>query len=102
MTLRNHFGLTKDSFSIDPREDAAVYFGGTALHEALLDRIEDDFARQRQVPKFCIFAPYGGGKTHTLHNIEHQLRTKLEVDYPTEPFVLDISPLRAKERWRKV
>jgi hypothetical protein len=102
MTLRNHFALTKDSFSIDPREDAAVYFGGSSLHEQLLDRIEDDFARQRQVPKFCIFAPYGGGKTHTLHNIDYLLRNDLAKDYPTEPFLLDISPLRAKERWKKV
>jgi hypothetical protein len=102
MTLREHFALTKDSFSIDPREDAAVYFGGAALHEQLRDRIEDDFARQRQVPKFCIFAPYGGGKTHTLHNIAYLLRNDLAQDYPTEPFLLDISPLRAKERWRKV
>ena len=102
MTLKDHFALNKDSFSIDPREDAAVYFGGTALHEQLRERIEDDFARQRQVPKFCLFGPYGGGKTHTLHNIEYLLRNDLAQDYPTEPFLLDISPLRAKERWRKV
>lgn len=102
MTLKAHFALSKDSFSIDPREDAAVYFGGADLHEKLRERIEDDFARQRQVPKFCLFAPYGGGKTHTLHNIEYLLRNQLAHDYPTEPFLLDISPLRAKERWRKV
>ena len=102
MTLKEHFALKKDSFSIDPREDAGAYFGGSMMHEQLRERLETDFVRQRQVPKFCIFAPYGGGKTHTLHHIEHLLRTDLATEYPTEPLILDISPLRTKERWSKV
>jgi hypothetical protein len=102
MTLREHFHLTKDSFSIDNREDAAVYFGGSMLNAKLKERLETDFVRPRQVPKFCIYGAYGAGKTHTEHHIEYLLRTELADDYASEAIFLDISPIRAKEKWVKV
>jgi hypothetical protein len=102
VNLRDYYRLRKDSFSIDPREDAHRYFGGSKLDERLRQRVETDFVQQRQVPKFCIYGPYGAGKTHNLHHIAHDLRTNLVDDYPSEPILLDISPIRSKERWRKV
>lgn len=102
MTLREHFHLTKDSFSIDNREDAAVYFGGSTLNAKLKERLETDFVRPRQAPKFCIYGAYGAGKTHTEHHIEYLLRSELANDYPSEAIFLDISPIRAKEKWVKV
>src|SRR4051794_26018066 len=102
MTFRNYFHLTKESFSIDNRADAAVYFGGSTLNGKLRERLETDFVRPRQVPKFCLYGAYGAGKTHTEHHIEHLLRTDLATDYPSEPIFLDISPIKAKERWVKV
>ena len=102
MTLKDHFHLKKDSFSIDNREDASVYFGGSTLNSRLRDRLEDDFVRPRQVPKFCIYGAFGAGKTHTENHIVYLLQTDLASDYPTEPISLDISPIRAKEKWIKV
>jgi len=101
-TLKEHFHLQKDSFSIDNRADARVYFGGSTLNDKLRERLLTDFVRQRQVPKFCIYGAYGAGKTHTEHHIEHLLRTDLARPYPTEPIFLEISPIRNKERWTKV
>ncbi len=102
MNLRDYFHLKKDSFSIDPRDDAEQYFGGSKLDERIRDRIETDFVQQRQIPKFCLYGPFGIGKTHTLNHIEHQLKTSVSVDYPSEPIMLDLSPIRSKERWSKV
>lgn len=102
MNLRDYYHLKKDSFSIDPREDATRYFGGSRLDEQIRDRLETDFVQQRQVPKFCIYGPYGAGKTHTLHHIDHILKAALGSHYPSEPILLDIAPIKAKERWQKV
>ena len=102
MTLRDHFHLRKDSFSIDNRDDASVYFGGSTLSLRLRERLEDDFVRPRQVPKFCIYGAFGAGKTHTENHIAYLLRTELAADYPTVQISHDISPIRAKEKWIKV
>lgn len=102
MTLKEHFRLKKDSFSIDNRADAAVFFGQSALPKRLRERLEDDFERPRQVPKFCIYGPWGAGKTHTIHFIEHVLNTELSSTFPTQPIFLELAPIRAKERWAKV
>jgi hypothetical protein len=102
MTLKEYYHLKKDTFSIDPRDDADAYFGGTELVTQIKDRIKSDFVQQRQVPKFCIYGQYGAGKTHTLHHIDYVLRTTFAGEYPTEPIALDISPIRSKESWIKV
>lgn len=102
MTPRTYFHLKKDSFSIDPRSDAGVYFGGSNLRPQLIERIKADFVQQRQVPKFCVYGRYGAGKTHTLHHIEHVLTSQFASDFPTEPIDLEIAPIRAKESWSKV
>lgn len=102
MILGEYYHLKKDAFSIDPRTDASVYFGGSNLRPQLIERIKSDFVQQRQVPKFCIYGRYGAGKTHTLHHIEHVLKGQFARDFPTEPINLEIAPIRAKESWSKV
>jgi hypothetical protein len=102
MRLKEYYHLKKDAFSIDPRDDAEAYFGGAELFGQIKDRIKSDFVQQRQVPKFCIYGAYGAGKTHTLNHIEYVLRTEFAEDFPTELIELEISPLKAKESWRKV
>jgi hypothetical protein len=102
MNLREYYHLRKDSFSIDPREDAERYFGRSRLDERIRARVEADFAQQRQVPKFCLYGHFGAGKTHNLHHIERDLRESIARDYPSEPILVDISPIRGKERWIKV
>jgi hypothetical protein len=75
MNLREYYHLTKDTFTVNPDEDGDVYFGGVELEQRIKRRIIRDFNQERAVPKFMIHAPYGGGKTHTLRHIEHELAT---------------------------
>ena len=102
MNLRDYYHLKKDSFSISPWDDADVYFGNQTLDENIRKRLETNFNQPRQVPKFGIYGPFGAGKTHTLHYIAHVLKTEFGADYPSETILLDISPIKAKESWRKV
>lgn len=102
MTLKSYYHLKKPSFSINPNEDAAVYFGNRSLDTKLRERLETDFNQPRQVPKFGLHGPYGAGKTHTLAHLRHVLATELAAEYPSEAILLDISPIKAKESWRKV
>ncbi len=64
--------------------------------------VSTNFNQPRQVPKFGIYGPFGAGKTHTLHYIAHVLHDELGEDYPSESILLYISPIKAKESWRKV
>jgi hypothetical protein len=102
MNLRSYYHLKKDSFSINPRDDADVYFGNQTLDENIRKRLETNFNQPGQVPKFGLYGPYGAGKTHTLHHIAHVLAEEFGEDYPSETILLDISPIKAKESWRKV
>lgn len=102
MTLQNYYHLRKASFSISPNEDAAIYFGSRSLDTKLRERLETDFNQPRQVPKFGLYGPYGAGKTHTLAHLQYVLSTVLAGEYPSESIMLDISPIKAKESWRKV
>jgi len=99
--FQEYYHLKRDSFAIDPWADADVYFGAGALHERIRERIETDFVQPRAVPKFFIYGPYGGGKTHTLAHIRQQLITHdaFAKDFPTEPVYLEIAPIRGNERW---
>lgn len=102
MNLRTYYHLKKQSFSINPNEDAAVYFGNQFLNEKLRERLETNFNQPRQVPKFGLYGPYGAGKTHTLAHLRFVLAEELGDEYPSESIMLDISPIKAKENWRKV
>lgn len=105
MNLREYYHLTKDTFTIKPDEDSGVYFGGAELEQKIKRRIVRDFNQERAVPKFMIHAPYGGGKTHTLRRIEHELDTdpRLRDGMPTvRPLRYDLAPIRSKERWATV
>ena len=100
MSIREHFHLTRDAFYIDPWQDAAEYFGSRKPHTQILERIETDFVSARGVPKFIVVGRYGGGKTHTLAHIKHELEEgDLAADYPAECVYLELAPIAAKERW---
>jgi len=102
-TLREHFNLTRDIFTIDPSHplDAEAYFGAEPVNQRIMDRIDMDFLA-RGIPKFFIFGRYGAGKTHTLSHIRHLL-TKADRNFgPTEPLITCLPPLRTKDSWSKI
>jgi hypothetical protein len=105
MNLRDYYHLTKDTFTVNPDEDGDVYFGGVELEQRIKRRVIRDFNQERAVPKFMIHAPYGGGKTHTLRHIEHELATdpQLRDGMPSvRPLRYELAPIRSKERWSTV
>ena len=58
MTLREHFHLKKkESFSIDNRDDASVYFGGSTLNMRLRERLEDDLFDLGKYPSSASTVP---------------------------------------------
>ena len=69
--ISEYFCLKKETFNIDPRDDAEIYFGDSELEKRLSDRIQSDFVSRRAVPKFFVHGQYGAGKTHTLRHIAH-------------------------------
>jgi hypothetical protein len=100
MSISEHFHLTRDAFYIDPWRDAAEYFGSRKPHTQILERIETDFVSARGVPKFIVVGRYGGGKTHTLAHIKHELeKGGLSAEYPAECVYLELAPIAVKERW---
>ena len=103
-SLRDYYKLNRDSFSINPKRDSGVYFGGAGINERIRERLETDFLEERSVPKFFVFGQYGAGKTHTLSHIKHVLETDphFKSDYPTEVRLTELPPLRAKDTWAKI
>jgi hypothetical protein len=103
-TLQDYYHLTKETFSIDPWDDADIYFGDQELERRIRRRLEADFVQQRGVPKFFVSGRYGAGKTHTLAHIRHVLVSDpgLTRDFPTEPIYFEISPIRSKESWATI
>jgi len=95
--INEYYGLTKETFSIDPINDSAQYFGNQKLSDRIRARIESDFAQARAVPKFYVLGDFGTGKTHTLLHIAHVLENDTLEE--VEPIYLDIAPLRHKERF---
>jgi len=103
-TLQDYYHLTKETFSIDPWDDADIYFGDQELERRIRRRLEADFVQQRGVPKFFVSGRYGAGKTHTLAHIRHVLVSDLGLtrDFPTEPIYFEISPIRSRESWATI
>lgn len=105
-----YFLKNKQSFSINPMDDAAVYFGDRSLEDRLIERIESDIVQPRSVPKFFVHGAYGSGKTHTLEHVAHVLKHPpyQGVDdsrgglFPSETLYLNIAPLRQKDRYVNV
>ena len=97
MRITEYYALRKETFSIDPINDSAQYFGNEKLSDRLRSRIESDFAQARAVPKFYILGDFGAGKTHTLLHIAHVLEHDILEE--CAPIYLDIAPLRHKERF---
>jgi hypothetical protein len=105
MNLKDYYHLKKDKFAINPDDDAEVYFGGADLEHRIKRRILRDFNQERGVPKFFVYGPYGGGKTHTLRHVEYRLGTdpELREGLPhTRPVRFELAPVRSKERWLSV
>lgn len=97
-----YFLKEKNSFSLDPWNDRAVYFGDANFAGRISGRIERDFLEPRAVPKFFVHGFFGSGKTHTLFHIAYQLENRFRDMYPTQPVYLDIAPLRSTERWIRI
>jgi hypothetical protein len=55
---------------VDPREDAAWYFGNSTVQDSIVERIKSD-VDVRGVPKLGVLGRFGSGKTHTLFHLEH-------------------------------
>jgi hypothetical protein len=105
VNLREYYHLKRDTFTVNPDDDADVYFGGAELEGKIKMRILRDFNQERAVPKFMIYGPYGGGKTHTLRHVEHQLHTDpdLQAGLPAvRTLRYELAPIRSKERWTTV
>lgn len=105
MNLREYYHLRKDTFTVNPAEDADVYFGGAELQDRIKMRMLRDFNQERAVPKFFMYGPFGGGKTHTLRHVEHQLHTDsdLQEGVPAvRTLRYELAPIRSKERWTTV
>lgn len=105
MNLREYYHLKKDQFAVNPDTDAKVYFGGAELLSRIRERILRDLNQERAVPKFMIFGPYGGGKTHNLRHIEYVLATdpSLRDGLPhMRSMRYELANVRSKERWTTV
>lgn len=70
MSLQEYCGLSRPRFVVDPRQDAAWYFGNAAVQDSIVERIRSD-VDVRGVPKFGVVGRFGSGKTHTLFHLEH-------------------------------
>jgi hypothetical protein len=79
------FGLNRDNYILNPREfpeDAAFYarrIRSLDIDEQI-SRLEVDL-EAKLTPKKIYWGPYGGGKTHTLYKIVHELNERLDI-YP--------------------
>ncbi|WP_392543763.1 hypothetical protein [Oryzobacter telluris] len=104
MSIRDYYKLTRENFSLNPKQDASVYFGGANINGRIKDRLETDFLEERSVPKFMIFGQYGAGKTHTLGHIRYVLGADpyFSVGYPTEVRLTELPPLRSRDTWAKI
>lgn len=83
MSISEWFGLRKDNYILNPRdnpEDAAFY----ARRPCSLD-IEEEISRlevdlgAKLAPKKVYWGPYGGGKTHTLYKILKELGDRVDI-----------------------
>lgn len=102
-TLREYYKLNRDSFSINPKRDSEVYFGGASINGRLRERLQTDFLEERGVPKFFIFGQYGAGKSHTLGHIKYVLeKDPAFKNYQAEVRLTELPPLRAKDSWSKI
>lgn len=105
MNLREYYYLKRDTFTVNPDADAEVYFGGADLETRIRDRILRDLNQDRAVPKFMIFGPYGGGKTHNLRHIEYVLSRDADLRNGLphmRSLRYELAPIRSKERWTTV
>jgi hypothetical protein len=103
LSLRDYYKLKRDSFSINPKRDGEVYFGGANINGRIRERLRTDFLEERAVPKFFIFGQYGAGKSHTLGHIKYVLEHDSAFElYPSEVRLTELPPLRPKDTWEKI
>jgi hypothetical protein len=102
-SMREYYKLKRDAFSINPKRDSGVYFGGANINGRIRERLQTDFLEERAVPKFFIFGQYGAGKSHTLGHIKHVLEQDAAFQhYPSEVRLTELPPLRPKDTWEKI
>jgi hypothetical protein len=102
-SMREYYRLKRDAFSINPKRDSEVYFGGANINGRIRERVQTDFLEERAVPKFFIFGQYGSGKSHTLGHIKHMLEHDPAFEhYPSEVRLAEMPPLRPKDTWEKI
>lgn len=90
MSLQDYCGLSRPRFVVDPREDAAWYFGNVAVQDSIAERIKSD-VDVRGVPKFGVVGRFGSGKTHTLFHLKHWFESG-KSGYVFRTFYLRVAP----------
>jgi len=90
MSLQDYCALTRPRFVIDPRDDAAWYFGNAVVPESIGERVKYD-VDIRGVPKFGVVGRFGSGKTHTLFHLNHWFQSE-KAGYKFRTFYLRIAP----------
>ena len=74
------FGLKRPNFILDPRNDAEFYAPRSGVDiPKLVEGLQVSLVTERP-PKRFFWGRYGGGKTHTLFHISHQLKEQLKLD----------------------
>lgn len=102
-SMREYYKLKRDAFSINPKRDSEIYFGGANINGRIRERLQTDFLEERGVPKFFIFGQYGAGKSHTLGHIKHVLEHDPAFKHcPAEVRITELPPMRPKDTWEKI
>ena len=83
VSIQEWFGLNRDNYLLNPREfpeDASFYARRIRSLdiEEQISRLEIDI-EAKLTPKKIYWGPYGGGKTHTLYKILHELGNRLDI-----------------------
>jgi len=89
-TLKEHFGLTRPNFLLNPKQLAAdrQLFFGDSENARLIEEIESSYLGG-DVPKYYMWGNYGSGKTHLLYYLKHHFETEDTVE-SVLPFVVQM------------
>jgi hypothetical protein len=87
----------RDHFAINPREDAAFYFGRKELAETIRKHIKRSFVFGKP-PKMLLWGDWGVGKTHTVCNIRYYLENN-QADFPSAVFFVEFGNVMKKSKF---
>lgn len=78
-SIETRYGLTKPNFIVDPDTESDFYAYRSDIDIlAQVESLREDLVTGL-APKRLVWGPYGGGKTHTLHKIMHELEKITEI-----------------------